>query len=143
MALYSLGLNSYSALASTPVWDIRSPATGRPSLLELSIINGLTSSASGFGFGRSATAGTQLGPIKPIPDDPRDPPALSTCAVTWTTMPTIPTQYFRRISLVSTLGAGVIWTFPRGIVMGASSSLSIFATASGNPLYIVNCVVDE
>ena len=46
--------------------------------------------------------------------------------LSWGTSPTIPTKFFRRISLPATIGTGVIWTFPKGLVLPVSNSLVLW-----------------
>lgn len=45
---------------------------------------------------------------------------------TWATAPTSPATFWRRAQLPATIGAGVIWTFPTGIVVPAAGALVLW-----------------
>ncbi len=45
-------------------------------------------------------------------------------ALTWATSPTPPTVPSRRIVLPGTIGAGVVWTFPRGLAVLKAKTLA-------------------
>jgi hypothetical protein len=99
--------------------------------------------ASTFGLGRPAAIGqTPTAPITVLAEDPGDPAGTVTTALAWGTGPTAPTNFFRRISLPATVGTGVIWTFPRGLVIPVSSSIVIWNLSSMgvSDIYVV---VDE
>jgi hypothetical protein len=55
----------------------------------------------------------------------------------------VPTAFFRRIALPATIGAGVIWTFPRGLVLATSASLLVWNLATNSANTNVHVVVDE
>lgn len=48
----------------------------------------------------------------------------TTSALAWGTSPTNPTVYSRRVSLPATIGAGVVWTFPRGFAVLKAKTLT-------------------
>ena len=52
----------------------------------------------------------------------------------WGTGPTVPTSYFRQISLPATIGAGVIWTFGEGLEIGPATSIIVWNVADSSPL---------
>jgi hypothetical protein len=43
--------------------------------------------------------------------------------ITWSAQPTAPTIYHRRWNSAATIGVGVVWTFPRGLIIAASSAI--------------------
>jgi hypothetical protein len=99
--------------------------------------------ASTFGLGRPQAIGvTPTSPVTVLQEDPGDPAGTVQTALAWGTAPTVPLQFFRRISLPATIGTGVIWTFPRGLVIPISSSLVVWnITATGvADIYVV---IDE
>jgi hypothetical protein len=38
----------------------------------------------------------------------------------------VPTAFLRRVSLPATIGAGIVWQFPQGLIIPVSSSLVVW-----------------
>lgn len=91
---------------------------------------GFTLNAAGtthtIGIGRAAAAGvTPTSPITAINEDNADTTAgATTTATAWGTAPTVPSTFLRRVAMPATIGAGAIWTPPRGwkATKGASNA---------------------
>jgi len=126
---YELAVRTSSGTAATAAWEIRAGATpGRSKLVEIGFFLA-AATASQFGLGRPAAIGdTPTAPVDFLAEDPNDVLATGVIqsALAWGTGPTVPTAFLRRISLPATIGAGVIWTFPQGIVIPASGSLVLW-----------------
>ena len=142
MAIYSLSLKTTNTTTANACLEIITASTNRPRLLELGLsLNAAT--ASEFGLGRPAAIGiTPTTPVTFLAEDPADAAATVTAALAWGTGPTIPTNFFRRVSLPATVGAGVIWTFPRGLLIPISSSLILWnlSTTSAADIW---AIIDE
>lgn len=142
MAIYSIARRTTATTAAAPALEIRTTSTDRPRLLELGISQ-VNATASVFGLGRPQAIGvTPTSPVTVLAEDTGDPAGTVTTALAWGTDPTVPVDFFRRVAFPATVGAGVIWTFPRGLVIPVSSGfvLWIIATASVADVWIV---VDE
>jgi hypothetical protein len=63
--------------------------------------------------------------------------------VAWSVAPTVPAQFFRRVSLPATAGAGVIWTFPRGLILAAAGTMLLWNLATNSASTNAWVVVDE
>lgn len=143
MAIYSLALNGTVTTTGAASWDVKAAATNRPRVMELGYVNG-AATASTYGYGRSANTATQTSPVLVQAEDPADAAALTGCAVAWSVAPTLPTQFFRRASIPATIGAGIIYTFPRGLALAnSSSSLVQWNLATNSAVYNTYVVVDE
>lgn len=143
MAIYSLGLNTTITTIAAPAMDFKAAGTNSPKILELGIIIA-AATASTYGIGRSANTPTQTGTVLVQAENPGDPAGLTTGAVTWSAAPTVPAQFFRRIGISATVGAGVIWTFPRGISLAAAGpSLVVWNITANSANTNVHTVVDE
>lgn len=142
MAIYSLALTTTVTTTAAAAWDVKAAATNRPAVMEVSIQLG-AATASTYGLGRAGNTPTQTSPVLVQAEDPGDPAGVSGCAVAWSVAPTVPTAFFRRISLPATIGAGVIWTFPRGLVLATSASLVIWNLATNSANTNIHVVVDE
>ncbi len=143
MAIYSLALNSTVTTTGAASWDVKAAATNRPRVMEYGVING-AATASTYGLGRSANTATQTSPVLLQAEDSGDAAALTGCAVAWSVAPTLPTQFFRRAFLPATIGAGIIFTFPRGIALANSgASLVNWNLATNSALITVHTVADE
>ena len=142
MAIYSLALNSTVTTTGAAAWDIKSAATNRPAIMEVSVSLG-AATASTYGLGRSGNVPTQTSPVLVLAEDPGDPAGVSGCAVAWSVAPTVPTAMARRIGLPATIGSGVIWTFPRGFVLAVSTSLLVWNLATNANSVNIHVVCDE
>jgi len=125
---------SFSALttgvgSASAAWEIRTGSTpGRVRILEIGIFL-QAATASDYGLGRPAAIGvTPTSPQDFLVEDPNDVIATGVLqsALAWGTAPTVPANFFRRISFPATIGSGVIWTFPRGLVIPVSSGLVLW-----------------
>lgn len=142
MATYSLSQRTTSGTAASAAWEIKAAATGtRPKIFEIGItINAAT--ASVFGLGRPAAVGvTPTSPVTFLGEDNADT-SLTTAALAWGTGPTVPVNFFRRISLPAVVGAGVIWTFPRGLVLPLGGGLVLWNIGTDS-VADVYAVIDE
>lgn len=142
MAIYSLSLNTTVTTTGAAAMDLRASAANSPRIMEIGL-NLTTATASTYGLGRSGNTPTQTSPVLVQAENPGDPAGVSGCAVAWSVAPTVPTQFFRRVSLPATAGAGVIWTFPRGLVLAASGTMLLWNLATNSNSTNVWWVVDE
>ncbi len=143
MAIYSASLNGTVGTITTPSWDIKASASNEPAVMELGIMNGAATACT-YGYGRSSNTPTQTGTVLVQAEDEGRPAGLTTVAVTWSTAPTVPAVYFRRCYLPATIGAGIIFTFPRGLTLAAGgASLVQWNIAASSAVYSVHAVVDE
>jgi hypothetical protein len=126
MARYSLGLNTTVTTNAAAAWGFLAPSDTNPIITELIITNG-AATATEYGFGRAAAAGTQTGGISVQPDHPSNATSgKSTCAVAWSAAPTVPTQFLRRINIAGVIGEPAILVFPEGITVAASGEMVLW-----------------
>jgi hypothetical protein len=142
MAIYSLSLNTTVTTTGAAAMDVRASASNSPRLMEFGI-NLITATASTYGLGRSGNTPTQTSPVLVQAENPADPAGLTGCAVAWSVAPTVPAQFFRRVGLPATAGAGVIWTFPRGLIIAAAATLLLWNLATNSASTNAWVVVDE
>ena len=143
MAIGSLALNTTVTTTGAPAWDAKAAATNEPAVMEVGINLG-AATASTYGLGRSANTPTQSSTTLVQSEDPDRPAFVTTCAVTWSVAPTIPNPFLRRVDLPATLGAGIIYTFPRGLILGAAGpSLTQWNLATNSADTNVHIVLDE
>jgi hypothetical protein len=141
MAIFSLANRTTNITIANACLEIRTGAADRPRIMEIGIsINAAT--ASVFGLGRPAAIGiTPTAPVTVPGEDPIDTFSTVQTALAWGTGPTAPVLFFRRISLPATVGAGVIWTFPAGLLISPSSSMVIWnitATSVADIWVVIN-----
>jgi len=142
MSIYSLSLNTTVTTTGAAAMDLKAAATNTPNIMEVGI-NLITATASTYGLGRAGNTPTQTAPVLLQAEDPGAPAALSGCAVAWSVAPTVPTQFLRRVGLPATAGAGVIWTFPRGLKVAVSASMLIWNLATNSASMNAWWVADE
>ena len=122
MAIQSQGSRTSGTTIANANYGIYPPSTVRAALLEYGMIQ-VTGTAQSIGLGRPATNGTASGAVLFQQDDPGDPASVVNGHITWSAQPTAPAIYHRRWNSAATIGVGVIWTFPRGLVIAASGAL--------------------
>jgi hypothetical protein len=143
MAIYSLSTTTTVTTTTAPSWDVKAAASNDPALMELGAINGAATACT-YQYGRSSNTPVQTSPVTVLAEDVDRPTGLTTCAVAWSTAPTVPANFFRRAFLPATIGAGIIFTFPRGLILPAGgASLVQWNGAASSALVAVHCVVDE
>lgn len=126
MAIYSIANRTTNVTIANPCLEIRTAATDKPRIMEIGI-SLVAATASVFGLGRPQAIGvTPTTPVTVLAEDASDPVGTVQTALAWATPPTVPLNFFRRVSLPATIGAGVIWTFPNGLTIPVSSSLVIW-----------------
>lgn len=145
MAIYSLAQRTTVTATGAALWEIINTATNKPRVMEVGLSQ-VSAAAAVYALGRPAAKG--VGATTPVAfqdeQDGNNAAGLTTAAVAWaTTAPTSPTNFLRRISTPATVGAGVIWTFPRGLAIVANVSLVIWSFNATPPLLDVWAVEDE
>jgi hypothetical protein len=142
MAISSLGLRTTTFTATTAAnVEWRTPSSVRPRVLEISYISA-TATVQSIGLGRPQAIGVTPVNVAFQIEDPADVASVMNGSLSWATSPTVPLIYFRRWNGAATIGVGIVWTFPRGLVIPISSSLvlwNITLTVASD----VNCIVDE
>ena len=135
--IVSLAVRTTNVTTANACWEIRTGSTpGRVKLLEIGV-SLAAATATTLGLGYPAAIGvTPTSPVDFIPEDPNDVIASGVIqsALAWGTGPTIPTAFKRRISLQATIGAGVIFTFPKGLVIPVSSSIILWNLSATSAL---------
>lgn len=122
--------------------ELRTTASVNCRLLEISVVQ-VTGTAQSLGFGRPAAIGvTPSTTITMQRDNGADPAAVTTIATAWGTAPTNPTTYMRRWNSAGTAGVGVVFSFPRGIVVPVSSAF-VVQNVTTSVASDVNMVIDE
>ena len=143
MAIYSLALRSTVTTIAAASHAALSPATNEAAVMEYGYFNG-AATACVVGLGRSANTPTLTGGVAFLAEDEGRPTALTQAAVAFGTAPTVPTQFFRRFSLAALVGAAVVFTFPRGVVLAAAGAAFTTWNITANSAVIdVHMVVDE
>lgn len=126
MAIGSIGVRTQNLTITQASLEIRTTAAVRATLLEISIIQ-VTGTAQSLGLGRPQALGVTPGNTSTFQrDEPGAPVCVTTTALTWGTSPTVPLVFLRRWNSAATIGVGIIWTFPRGLVIPVSSSMVVW-----------------
>jgi hypothetical protein len=144
MARYALSVLTTGTASGAAAWEIRTSANVRARIMEIGVfLNAAT--ASLIGLGRPAAIGiTPTSPVDFLPEDSGDPTVASQVqsALAWTTGPTVPTQFLRRVGLAAAIGSGVIWTWQNGLVIPVSSSVVLWNLQLNSALQAY-AVIDE
>lgn len=144
MATYSISQRSTVTTIAAAAWELRSASTNKPKVMELGIFNG-AATASVYGIGRPAAIGvTPTTPVTVLDEsDGNGTAGVTTCAVAWGTGPTVPPNFFRRASVPATIGAGIVFSWPRGLGIPASGSIVVWNITANSAVVDFHAVVDE
>lgn len=142
MAIFSLAQRTTNAAATSDCLEIIAGANNAYRLLELGFtLNAAT--ATTLGYGTPAAIGVTPVGVTALAEDSGNTTAGNTQgSLSWGTQPTIPANFFRRVSLPATIGAGIIWTFPRGISVLKAKSTTVWNFVAGSVMDVW-FVVDE
>lgn len=142
MSIASIALRTSNVTISNANCELRTTAGVIARVLEFSLIQ-LTGTASSYGLGRPAAQGVTPATTSTFQrDNTADPACVTTVSLTWGTSPTAPTNYHRRTNTAATIGVGIVWTFPRGLIIPVSASLVCFNITASVALD-VNFAIDE
>lgn len=143
MAIFSLAQRTSSGTAATAAQEVIAGTNNAYRLLEYGFTQN-AGTAGVFGLGNPGAAGiTPTSPVTGLAEDTGDTTAgATTSALAWGTGPTVPTNFFRRISCAATIGVGTIWTFPRGLKRLKTQTLVLWVIATA-PVSDTWWVVDE
>lgn len=143
MAIYSLALRTTVTTIAAASWAALSPATNEAAVMELGYFNG-AATANVVGWGRTANTPTLTGGVAFQAEDEGRPTGVTQAAVAFGTAPTVPTQFFRRFSTAALIGAAVVYTFPRGIVLPAGGQAICAWNITANSAVVdIHAVCDE
>lgn len=143
MAIYSLAQRTTVTTIAAASHAFLAPATNEPALMEWGYFNG-AATACVVGLGRTANVPTLTGGVAVLSEDVDRPTGLTQGAVAFGTAPTVPANFFRRFSMAALVGAAVVYTFPRGIVLGAAGSAICAWNITANSAVVdIHFVVDE
>jgi hypothetical protein len=142
MSLASLALRTSNVTISNANVELRTTAGVKCRVLEFSLVSAGAAAAS-YGLGRPAAQGVTPATTSTFQrDDSGDPACVTTASLTWGTSPTAPTNYHRRVNIATTVGVGIVWTFPAGLVVPVSASLVCF-NITASSVADVNFAIDE
>jgi hypothetical protein len=131
MARYSVGFTKVAPATGTFVSQLRTTATKDIRIWEIGCFCS-TAVALSVGLIRSLTVGATFTTVTPQADDTSAGAATALCDTAITTQPTITAStYLRKIVLPATIGAGVIWSFPMGIVVPTSAGMLLWNFGAG------------
>src|SRR4051794_5054584 len=117
MARYSFTWNVVGVSNSALGW-IRSTTSKDMRIWEVAVyMSGGTAAATDVGLGRPAAISLTPTTLTPQAEDTSFAAATCTGQVAASTKPTAPANYLRRFGIPATVGAGVIWSFPQGLVV--------------------------
>lgn len=131
MPNFGMSQRTTATAAASADWEIRSASANRPRIKEMAV-NQNTGTAGVYGIGRPAAIG--ITPTTPQTwldeEDGGAGTGLTQSALAWGTGPTVPANFFRRITCPATVGAGLIETFPRGLGLPVSNSVVLWIIAT-------------
>lgn len=117
MARYSYAWNVAGVSGSALAW-LRTTAAKDMRVWEIAVYESSgAATATDIGVGRPAAVSVTPTAVVPQADDTSAAAATCTGQVAATTKPTAPALFLRRFGIPATTGAGIVWTFPYGIVV--------------------------
>ena len=141
---------SFRALPAIPqggaVFDIRTSSTDYALLLSLELTTiGASGSAISLGIGTPASIGVaKPSGIVLLAEDASTPPNVSV-GIDWTTPPTVPAKFLRRVSVLGSTSGSIRYVFPEGLKIAPSSSLVLWViteAAAAAVQFLANVEID-
>jgi hypothetical protein len=134
---YEIALSKTTGAVAGPIVTLLTAAGSRAVIREIGIFS-TTAVAGEIGLGRPAAAGVgaATGTLGQALDS-ADVAALTTLATSFaTTQPTAPTNFFRRLQLPATVGAGIIWAWePQEFIVPVSANLVLWQISAAAVTY--------
>jgi hypothetical protein len=117
MSRFGLAWNVVGVSNSALAW-MRTTAAKDMRIWEIGVyMSGGTAAATDVGLGRPAAISLTPTTLTPQAEDTSSGAASCTGQVAASTKPTVPANYFRRFGIPATIGAGIIWSFPTGLIV--------------------------
>lgn len=144
MALYDVPFSITGVSNSALAW-LRSTASKDIRVWEIGVwLESGTVAASVIGLGRPAAVSVTPTALTPQAEDTSAGAAACIAAVAATTKPTSPTNFMRRFGCPAVLGSGIVWTYPRGIVIPTGpAELVVWNIGSSTSVFGGYFVYDE
>lgn len=131
MARYSAGFTKAAPATGTFVSQIRTTSSKDIRVWEIGVFAS-TAVALSVGLIRSLTLGATFTTITPVADDTSAGAATALVDTAITTQPTITANtYLRKVVLPATIGAGIIWSFPMGLIVPTSAGMLLWNFGAG------------
>lgn len=135
MARYEIGFQKVTGAAAGMIVQLRTAGARDARLWEVGI-SASTAVSGTVGLIRpSAVGATFTSTGTGQPEDNIAGAGAAVIDTAATTPPTIGTTYMRRITLPATIGAGVIWSFPNGVVVPTSASIALWQITAAAVTY--------
>jgi len=141
MAMYGLSLASTVTTTTAASWDCKAGAN-ESIIREFGVVNGAATTSS-YGYGVAANVPVQTGGVALVGSEGGGGSGVATCAVAWSTAPTVPAAFVRRTYLKAEIGDVKIFTFPRGFVLQAGTSFVQWNITANSALVSVHILCDE
>lgn len=141
MALYSIGRLTTGTTSGNAAFDVVGASNKQGRLLEVGLFLS-AATASTYGLNRPSAIGTRTTPVALNAEETTGQTSNFDTALAWSVQPTLATDDLRRIGLPATIGVGVIWTFPRGLLTELSKGFALINRAT-NGAVNAYWVVDE
>lgn len=142
MSLASVAIRTTNLTITQAGAELRTTAAVKARVLEVSIIQA-TATAQSLGLGRPQAQGVTPATTSTFQrDDSADPACVTTVSASWATSPTVPATFHRRWNSAATIGVGIVWTFPRGIIVPVSASFVLWNITAAVAVDL-NMAIDE
>lgn len=136
---YEISGTGAASTTATAQVELRFPSTESGYVREVGLFSNAALTAN-IGLGKAAAQGTGGTASLGISANGGIATSAGGVYMAWTTAPTAPTQFFRRVGLPAAIGNGIIWSFlGDGLLCSASTSLVLWniATSSIVSFYFV------
>lgn len=143
MSRYNLAATKTTGAAAGMIVQLRTGASRDLRIWEIGVFATTAVSGSVGLIRPSAVGATFTSTGTGQPEDNVSGAGVAVIDTAATTAPTIGTTYMRQATLPATIGAGIVWTFPNGLVVPVSSSMAIWQTSAAAVGYAVYFVYDE
>lgn len=144
MARYAAGVSKASSASAAWLMGLRCPSTADARVWEIHVL-AETAVAGTVDLRRITTAGTGAAmSTTPVAEDVSSSAATVVVDTAFATaVPAATGVSIRRYALPATIGQGIIWTFPEGLIVPVSGAIGIYQLSALAVTYGVTFVFDQ
>lgn len=144
MARYSAAVSKASGASAAWLMGLRCPATNDARVWEIHVL-AETAVAGTVDLRRITSAGVGAATsTTPVAEDSSSAAAVAVVDTAFvTTVPAASGVSLRRFALPATIGQGIIWTFPQGLIVPVSGAIGIYQLSALAVTYGVTFVFDQ
>lgn len=135
--------------ANTIMWQLRAGAASRVRIFEIGLtVATAPTTGPSWRLNRGTALGTSSATVTPEEQDPGGGAPVALLDTAWSVNPTLAATDLRRYATASSIGSGIVWTWPdhRPLIVPVSTGIVIVngnATSTTTGFFVIYVVLEE